>query len=215
MTGSRSTRGTLALALSALAVVLAATGTAVAVTATTVNIADPTAPTHIAHVDSSGRLTTTGVTSTISSWGGLYASHAGADKFATSPTTASLAITGFRLSNPQSNDAYANTEFSVYIDRVDSSSSTSCVITPGTDHLLRVYIVAPGQQVEDVLPSPLVVRPTNSTTPYCLDLYTMSDTGEPTPGYSPAAFDLTAYVYGGTYTGTGTGAATGRPARLR
>jgi hypothetical protein len=54
-----------AIALAGLAVVLAATGTAYAVAATKVNIADPSRSSHVARVDSAGRLYTVAATSNI------------------------------------------------------------------------------------------------------------------------------------------------------
>ena len=90
-----------AIALACLAVVIAATGTAVAVVATQVNIVDPTTPSNVAHVDSSGRLATVGVTSTLSVWQGITFTSGDTLLYVavSSPTIATLAVTALRVSN--------------------------------------------------------------------------------------------------------------------
>lgn len=198
----------IAITLAALAVVIAASGTAAAVVAaTTVNIADPTVPSRIAHVNETGRLATYGVASTIDSAG--LATVTSGDNFVTSPTTATLGITKISFSNPKVNSTASYAEVRFYLYKVGVQAGT-CATTTAT--LLGIYNIAPGDDVEDVFPAPLTVKPTGSA-PYCLDLYTQTLNGTYTGNWYPS-YNLAAYVISGSYTGTGVNQAQVSPAEL-
>ncbi|MCW2527002.1 MAG: hypothetical protein JWM76_1862 [Pseudonocardiales bacterium] len=191
----------IAIALAGLAVVIAASGTAYAVTASTVNIADPTTPTRIAHVDSSGRLLTSGSVSvsTIDSAGYLYGYTQSQYTYITSPTTANLALTRIRLSNPGLNGSGNQQQIALHKVNVDAAGKCSTTILAN----LGFYNLAGGQETVDPFVPPLSTKATG-TAKYCLALYTVIVNANPTYYLT---YSLTAYVASGTYTGLGSGTA--------
>ena len=198
-----------AIALAGLAVVLAATGTAYAVTATTVHIADPTHSSNIAAVDNSGRLRTVtkGATSTIDTVTnfGFDATEA-----VTSPTTSSLAITSVSWSNPGLNSAYTGTTYNVNLVKIHAGTAGNCVAGQDGAYVERYLggrLLDPGDDTEISYPAPLLIKATGSAK-YCLGIL-MSHLGGAQSTLYLSTFQLTAYVYSGTYTGVGLGARAG------
>jgi hypothetical protein len=193
-----------AIALAGLAVVLAATGTAYSVTASAVKIADPTTPTRIAHVDGAGRLTTVGATSnidTITNFG------FDATQAVTSPTTATFAITSVGWSNPGLNSAYPGTTYNVNLVKIHAGTTSQCVVGQDGAYVERYLggrLLDPGDDTEITYPEPLLVKPTASAE-YCLGILTSHLGGAQSTLYL-STFQLTAYTYGGVYTGVGLGA---------
>lgn len=194
-----------AIALAGLAVVLAATGTAYAVTASVVNIADPTVPSRVARVDTAGRLTTAGVTSTIDS-----VTNFGFDATTavTSPTTATLAITSVSWSNPGLNSAYTGTTYNANLVKIHAGTTNQCVVGQDGAYIER-YLggrqVDPGDDTEITYPAPLLVKPTGSAK-YCVGI-SLSHLGGSQSTLYLSTFQLTAYTQSGTYSGVGLGTA--------
>ncbi|MEP6817177.1 MAG: hypothetical protein ABI873_16680 [Marmoricola sp.] len=138
-----------------LAVVIASTGTAVAVTATTVDIADPTVPTRIAHVDALGRVNTTDATSTINSAFCLSVGY----NVLTSKTTASLAISRVSYFNSGLYRSFANADFNESLVKITTGASGDCT---GSDRSISSpYSLERnpvGSQAATTYPAPLVTR---------------------------------------------------------
>jgi hypothetical protein len=196
-----------AIALAGLAVVIAATGTAYAVTTTVVNIADPTVPTRVAHVDTAGRLSTVGAASNID-----VATNFGFDATSavTSPTTATLAITSVAWSNPGLNSAFTGTTYNANLVKIHAGTSNQCSVGQDGAFIER-YLggrqVDPGDDTEITYPAPLLVKPTPGAK-YCLGI-TLSHLGGTQTTLYLSTFQLTAYISSGTYSGVGLGATSG------
>ena len=190
-----------AVVLSVLALAVAGGGTAVAVSSV-VNIADPSDPSKVARVDQSGRLSVGPATATISTAGWLLGYTDGATTPLTSPTTATLAISRIQFSNPSANASAAEQQLSV--NQYPADAAGNCQSTTGAVLVAR-YNLAPGDDVDDPFPAPLVVKPTG-TTKYCLFVsvdYLGSTSAMPS---FYLTYGFSAYPVSGKYTGLGTGA---------
>ena len=224
-----------AISLAATAVVIAATGTAVAVTATVVKIADPAHPSHVARVDSAGRLTTIGkiadaassshiarvdgagrlttigAAATINAVGfGFAGPFPGAVILVTTATTASLALTSLTYDNGYNRQA-ANNDYEVTLVKVTVGASGSCL---GMDRSIVEYrhdsVPAGGPSVSQTFPAPLVFKATAGKR-YCIGAQVAyADAVDPTSSFG-VYVTIGAFVSGGTYSGVGTAA---RPATL-
>ena len=195
---------TIAIALSALAVVIAATGTAVAVTTTVVNISDPTSPSHVAHVDSSGRLTTAGPDTTINATGYSFGGEGYEGLVAvTSPTTAYLAVTSLTYDNGY-NRQYANTDYEAELAKVTVGQAGTCY---DADRTVTIYrhdsVPSGGPSVTAAFPSPLDFAPIGGKK-YCIGAVIIyADQTNPGAEYG-VSISVGAYVRAGTYTATAT-----------
>jgi hypothetical protein len=195
-----------AIALAGLAVVLAATGTAYAVTATTVHIADPKTRSDIARVDTSGRLTTVGASSSLDIAAFAVASSGAVDVFS-SPTKATLAVTKFSVIAQQPQSA----TYGVYFYQVPVKGDGSCSTT-ATTRLLGFGMVYPGQTGGQDYPAPLLVKAAAGAR-YCLDVYIEARSGT-SASTDSFGVQIAGYVAAGTYSGTGLPSATTRAAVL-
>ena len=159
-------------------------------------ISDPKVPTHKARVDRAGRLSTVGASSTIVSSGLMY--HVNSeDNFIIYPTKATFHITRLTFSNPSFNSYATWAEVQVSVYKTDANANGSC--SAQQEQLLEIYNVAPGEDVGDTFPEPLVVAPAGRK-PYCLDLYVETVTGQGAKfggGYLPN-YNLSGYATGGT-----------------
>ena len=120
------------------------------------------------------------------------------DNFITYATTATLNITRLSFSNPSFNKYATWAEVAVSVYQTDVNANGSC--TGLQRKLLELYNVAPGEDVGDNFPEPLIVAPVNGK-PYCLDLYTETVTGQGATfggGYLPN-YNFAAYVSAGAY----------------
>jgi hypothetical protein len=159
-------------------------------------IADPRVPSRKARVDAAGRLNTVGPSSTFVSSGLIYNVNS-ENNFLTDPTSATLHITRLTFSNPSFNNyaTWAEVQVSLYQTAVDSNG----ICTANQTQLIEMYNVAPGEDVGDTFPEPLVVAPADRK-PYCLDLYVDTVTGQGARfggGYLPN-YNLSGYATGGT-----------------
>ena len=194
-----------AIGLGLLAVVVAGTGTAVAVTATVVNIADPTKPTQVAHVDAAGRLQVAGSTSSIAVSGAF--NNLGRTQL-TSPTRANLVITGLALDETRLNGTLNGSDLTVFVSQMTVDGAGQCV--SGAERTLFTTNLSSRDHVELAGSSRLLVKPVASQQ-YCIVIDSAPTNGgaDDTPFF--ARYSLTADVAAGTYTGVGTAA---DPARV-
>jgi hypothetical protein len=190
-----------ALAIGALAVAIASTGTAYAVTATTVNLADPTTPTNIAHVDGQSRLWVSDPVAKIDASGVFYGFSLPAVYPLTSPTTVQLAVTDLNYDNSR-NFFEPNSDFQATLVKVTVGSSGTCADTDRVVTPLHSDALLKGTSVDVPFATPLVVKPTG-TAKYCLALQlTGIDSAAPSELFATYC-NLIGYSYSGTYTGTG------------
>ena len=186
------------IALGVLAVVIAGSGTAVAVSSTT-TISDPAVPSQIAHVDAAGQLLTTSTAQTSTLILADAFENVGVT-YLSSPTTASLAVTGLQVAETSLNGQVNGSDLYVYLLQLQTSGGNCTNVTART---LAMTAISSGDHVS-LLPSvPLLVKPIG-TSSYCLGLKSLvtnnvADATTYFPRYSFAG-----YVAKGTYTGLGT-----------
>lgn len=124
----------------------------------------------------------------------------------TSPTTASLAVTGLMLSETRLNSTTAGSDLTVSLQQVAAPQG---VCGSAVLRTLFTTTLSSGQSVEVAPSTPVLVKASGSTA-YCLALYSYVTNGavDATPYYPK--YTLTAYTVSGTYAGTGTASAPAR-----
>jgi len=189
----------IALGLSALAVVIAASGTAYAITATVVNIADPTTPTHIAKVDSAGRLQDV-VTGTVGARPtpvanpftvSLYMTQNNAYGAIRSQSTD--VVTGITVSNTIQNSGTPHTQWAVMVARgVDTGSGCAAITT----YNYRLIVPA-GTSQTVTFPTPYTIKPTTSGSYGCFMVVVYTDDGGTPASYWLPYVTLSGYTTSG------------------
>jgi hypothetical protein len=190
-----------AISLLALSIVLG--GTAYAATGQLVNIADGTAAGNVAHVSSSGSLYTTGTASVsapakpfnlnaLSFTDGVFTGQ-----FA--PTTATLALTGLRISNATPNPVTYN----LYRYTATGGGCSSS----GSSSFLGTWQVPAGQTVEEQVITPILIKPPAPGQAWCLGTL-VSYLGGSTGHGLYANFN--GYVYSGTFAAAAAPVAAGK-----
>jgi hypothetical protein len=166
----------LPVAISLLALSIAVTGTAVAAAPQLFAIADKTGV-NVAKVNTSGQLSTAG---TVSGSVGMavpskpfnFAAISFQDNFATAqfaPTTATVALTGFRVANGVS------VPTSVSYFQYDETS-TSCSET-ATRRFLGQFVVPASDTVVEQLNTPIVLKPLVTGHSWCIITYASGNGG--------------------------------------
>lgn len=199
----RGPSNVVAIGLGVLALVVAGSGAAVAVAASVVNIADPTTPANVAHVDSTGRLqvglSSVAATSTIVSTGTF--NNLGTT-IVTSPTTTTLVLTGFEVTETRLNGTAVGSDLDVHLVQTAATSATACSTTVVRN--LYITSLSSGLAVDPSGSARLAVKPVSGAL-YCLAIQSaiLNGSSDVTPYYP--VYSLTAYATG-TYTGVGSSA---------
>jgi len=188
-----------ALVIASFALLLAAEGVSFAAVkaATAVNIADPTTPSRLAHVDANGALATSatvpgGVTVALPRLPFRVSSYAFADGGASywqAPTNATLAITEIRFSDN------ANGPASVFLYQYGAASASDCAFAGGS-RSLGYYFVPANDTVVETMQTPLVLKRLAGAPYYCLVAFA-SDPGNTGTGLD---FTVGGYVPSGSFT---------------
>jgi hypothetical protein len=183
------------------ALVVALGGTAVAAS-TVVNIADPTAPAHVAKVDATGALHTAG-TSTVSGYVGETAPKTPFFNQAFLPGVGSTTLIAaskstITLTRVSVDNYYAqvNAKHVHFVLQETGGNGTSCDGSSGTREIGE-YDLAPAQAFTDAMESPVVLKPFVANTVWCLTV-TVDLEGGTSSGYYLPSIAWSGYVVAGT-----------------
>jgi hypothetical protein len=167
MIRSRLRAPSAAMVIAFIALFVALSGTAVAVAPTVVNIADPTAPTRVAGVDSTGRLKTVSTQGAparpFSVYKELFDITAVVNNVVIPATGATVAVSRIDIS-PWSG---SNLRRFVYLEQYAVPAGGSCD-SPLSFRIVGVYEVGPGTVSIDEPGTPMILKPLPGAAQYCL-----------------------------------------------